>query len=124
MVEMDASEAAEEELGRLAAPNGRYMSHLLECYIHINYEISDQGTLSDSSLEAGSSSIRDDTEDVEEQPLVRHRSRRMPPGSVEPSKEVGPSETSTPSSPGEQDMGDQPSHDGGAFPSDEVSSLS
>ncbi|KAL6174637.1 hypothetical protein ACLB2K_051283 [Fragaria x ananassa] len=96
--EMDASEAAEEELGRLAAPNG--------------------------SLEAGSSSIRDDTEDVEEQPLVRHRSRRMPPGSVEPSKEVGPSETSTPSSSGEQDTGDHPSHDGGAFPSDEWGGMS
>lgn len=72
-------------------------------------------------MEAGSSSIRDDTEDVEEQPLVRHRSRRMPYGSVESAKELGPSETSTPSSPGEQDMGNHPSHDGSAFPSDEVS---
>ncbi|PRQ17818.1 putative UBX domain-containing protein 2/7 [Rosa chinensis] len=96
--EMVASKEAEVELAKVAAPNG--------------------------SLEAGSSSIRDDTEDVEEQPLVRHRSRRMPPGSVESSKEFGPSETSTPSSPGEQDMGNHPSHVGSAFPSDEWGGMS
>ncbi|KAK9927324.1 hypothetical protein M0R45_024512 [Rubus argutus] len=98
VAEMGASEAAEVELAKLAAPNG--------------------------SMEAGSSAIRDDTEDVEEEPLVRHRSRRMPSGSVESAKELGPSVTSTPSSPVEQDMGNHPSHDGSAFPSDEWGGMS
>ncbi|XP_050377305.1 plant UBX domain-containing protein 8 [Argentina anserina] len=96
--EMDASKAAEEELGNVAVPNG--------------------------SLEAGSSSVRDDIEDVEEQPLVRQRSMHMPPGSVEPSQEVGPSEAVAPSSAGVQDMDNHPSHDGGAFPSDEWGGMS
>ncbi|XP_050141599.1 plant UBX domain-containing protein 8-like isoform X1 [Malus sylvestris] len=92
-----ASKAAEVELKNLAASNGR--------------------------LEAGSSSIQEETEDVEEQPLVRHRSRRMSSGSVETAKEVGADEDSAPSSPEEQDMDNHPRHNGGVFPSDEVSSL-
>ncbi|KAM1050432.1 hypothetical protein ACFX13_032901 [Malus domestica] len=92
-----ASKAAEVELENLAASNGR--------------------------LEAGSSSIQEETEDVEEQPLVRHRSRRMSSGSVETAKEVGADEDSAPSSPEEQDMDNHPRHNGGDFPSDEVSSL-
>lgn len=38
---MGASKAAEVELAKEAAPNGRYMSCVLECYIHISAEISD-----------------------------------------------------------------------------------
>ncbi|XP_016651056.1 PREDICTED: plant UBX domain-containing protein 8 [Prunus mume] len=96
--EMGASKAAEVELGKLTAPNGR--------------------------LEGGSSSIQDETEDVEEQPLVRHRSRRMSSGSVESAKDVGATEDSAPSSPGEQDMGNHPRHSGSVFPTDEWGGIS
>lgn len=77
--------------------------------------------MSESRLEGGSSSIQDETEDVEEQPLVRHRSRRMSSGSVESAQDVGATEDSAPSSPGEQDMGNHPRHSGSVFPTDEVS---
>ncbi|PQP96589.1 plant UBX domain-containing protein 8 isoform X2 [Prunus yedoensis var. nudiflora] len=96
--EMGASKAAEVELGKLTAPNGR--------------------------LEGGSSSIQDETEDVEEQPLVRHRSRRMSSGSVESAQDVGATEDSAPSSPGEQDMGNHPRHSGSVFPTDEWGGIS
>jgi hypothetical protein len=33
VAEMGASKAAEVELAKVAAPNGRYMSCVLECYI-------------------------------------------------------------------------------------------
>ncbi|BFG31644.1 hypothetical protein CerSpe_179180 [Prunus speciosa] len=96
--EMGASKAAEVELGKLTAPNGR--------------------------LEGGSSSIQDETEDVEEQPLVRHRSRRMSSGSVESAQDVGATEDSAPSSPGEQDMSNHPRHSGSVFPTDEWGGIS
>ncbi|KAM1024843.1 hypothetical protein ACFX15_037390 [Malus domestica] len=86
------SKEAEVELGKLAASNGR--------------------------LEAGSSSIQEETEDVEEQPLVRHRSMRMSSGYVETAKEVGADEDNAPSSPGEQDMGSHPRHSDSVFPSE------
>lgn len=38
---MGASKAGEVELAKVAAPNGRYMSCVLECYIHNSSEISD-----------------------------------------------------------------------------------
>lgn len=73
-------------------------------------------------LMEGSSSIQDEAEaeDVEQQPLVRHRSRRTPSGSGESAKEVGVLEVSPPSSPGHQGIGNLPPNNGNAFPSDEV----
>ncbi|KAK3005502.1 hypothetical protein RJ639_016061 [Escallonia herrerae] len=47
----------------------------------------------------GGSSIQDEAEDLEEQPLVRHRSRRMSSDSVDTAKEMGEIEVSPPSSP-------------------------
>lgn len=79
-----------------------------------------KGTSSQFKLEAGSSSIQDEAEDVEEQPLVRHRSRRVSSGSVESVKEVEEMEDSPPSSPGPHDVGSPPRHNGDAFHSDEV----
>ena len=70
-------------------------------------------------MEPGSSSIQEDAEDVEEQPLVRHRSQRVSFGS----DDVEVIEASPPSSPGRQDVGNQPQHNRNAFPSDEVSCL-
>ena len=82
---------------------------------------------------------------MEEQPLVRHRSRHTSSGSGESAKEVGVTEVSSPPSPGQPDVSspprpgqpdvsspprpgqpdvsNQPQHNGNAFPSDEVSSL-
>ncbi|XP_031275126.1 plant UBX domain-containing protein 8-like [Pistacia vera] len=71
---------------------------------------------SNGRLEAGSSSIQDEAEDLEEQPLVRHRSRHMSSGSVELPKEAGVIEASSPSSPGQHDISDLPQHNGNAFP--------
>lgn len=60
---------------------------------------------------------------MEEQPLVRHRSIHTSSGSGESDKEVGVTEVSSPLSPGQPDVSNQPHHNGNAFPSDEVSSL-
>ncbi|XP_057976888.1 plant UBX domain-containing protein 8 [Malania oleifera] len=87
-----------EDLGKSAALNGR--------------------------VEAGSSFIQDETEDVEE-PLVRHRSRHMSSGSMEPTEdvgEVGEIGVSPPSSPGQN--GSHSQHNGNSFPSDEWGGIS
>lgn len=81
---------AEVELRELAASNGR--------------------------LEPGSSSIQEEAEDLEEQPLVRHRSQRRSSGSVESTKDVEVIEDTPPSSPGQHDIVDRPQHNGNAFP--------
>ncbi|XP_030947443.1 plant UBX domain-containing protein 8-like [Quercus lobata] len=88
------SKPAEVELGEFAASNGR--------------------------LEPGSSSIQEDAEDVEEQPLVRHRSQRVSSGS----DDVEVIEASPPSSPGRHDVGNHPQHNRNAFPSDEWGGIS
>jgi hypothetical protein len=77
-----------------------------------------------SRLEPGSSSIQqEEAEDVEEQPLVRHRSRRMSSGSLDSAKGVEVVEASSPpSSPGRHVIGNHPQHSENAFP-DEVSYL-
>ncbi|KAK8658131.1 hypothetical protein V6N13_036343 [Hibiscus sabdariffa] len=93
-----ASKPAEVQLGNLAASNGRLMR--------------------------GSSSIQDDAEDVEEQPLVRHRSRRASSGSRESVKEIEDVEASPPSSPGQHNIGNLPQSNGNAFPSDEWGGIS
>ncbi|KAF3448497.1 hypothetical protein FNV43_RR09210 [Rhamnella rubrinervis] len=93
--------AAEVELGNVGATNGR--------------------------LEQGSSFIQDDIEDSEEQPLVRHRSRRMPSGSMESAKEVGVIENledSPPSSPRQLNRENHPQRNGDSFPSDEWGGIS
>lgn len=94
----EAYKPAELELGQVAASNGR--------------------------LEAGSSSIQDEVEDLEEQPLVRHRSRHMSSASVESSKEVGVIEDSPPSSPRQHDISNRPQHNSNVFPSDEWGGIS
>ncbi|KAE8683803.1 Plant UBX domain-containing protein 8 [Hibiscus syriacus] len=97
-LESVTSKPAEVQLGNLATSNGRLMR--------------------------GSSSIQDDTEDVEEQPLVRHRPRQALSGSRESVKEIGAVEASPPSSPGQQDIGNLPHRNGNAFPSDEWGGIS
>ncbi|XWS61826.1 hypothetical protein CRYUN_Cryun07bG0158500 [Craigia yunnanensis] len=89
--EAEASKPAEVHLGNMAASNG--------------------------SLK-GSSSIQDEAEDVDEQPLVRHRSRQTSSGSGESANEVGVVEASPPSSPGQQGIGNLPSNNENAFPSE------
>ncbi|KAE8712870.1 Plant UBX domain-containing protein 8 [Hibiscus syriacus] len=93
-----ASKPTEVQLRSLAASNGRLMR--------------------------GSSSIQDDAGDVEQQPLVRHRSRRTSSGSRESVKDIGAVEASPPSSPGQQDIGNRPQSNGNAFPSDEWGGIS
>jgi hypothetical protein len=81
---------------------------------------SHNGLLTQFRQEAGSSSIQDEAEDVEDQPLIRHRSRQPSSGSLESAREVGVAEASPPSSPGQSNIGSHPLHNGDAF-SDEVS---
>ncbi|KAK3027552.1 hypothetical protein RJ639_042321 [Escallonia herrerae] len=54
-------------------------------------EVGDRGKSDwlNGRLEAGGSSIQDEAEDAEEQPLVRHRSRHMSSDSVDTAKEMG-----------------------------------
>ncbi|KAI3909484.1 hypothetical protein MKW92_032399 [Papaver armeniacum] len=59
-----------------------------------------QGASSQAKVEAGSSSVQDEAEDIEEQPLVRTRSRRLASGSVGSLREVGEMDESPPASPG------------------------
>ncbi|KAG6788366.1 hypothetical protein POTOM_004431 [Populus tomentosa] len=73
--------------------------------------------------EAGSSSIHDEAEDVEEQPLIRHRSRQTSSGSMESAREAGAVEASPPSSPGRSNIGSHPLHNVDAF-SDEWGGIS
>ncbi|XVF13196.1 hypothetical protein REPUB_Repub08aG0187300 [Reevesia pubescens] len=96
--EVEASKPAEVQFGDMAASNGRLME--------------------------GSSSIQDEDEDVDEQPLVRHRSRQTSSGSGESAKVVGVIEASPPSSPGQQDIGNLPPNNGNTFPSDEWGGIS
>lgn len=93
-----ASKPSEMELGKVATSNGR--------------------------LDRGSLSIQEEAKDVEEQPLVRHRSRHTSSGSAESAKEVGVTEVSSPPSPGQPDVSNQPQHNGNAFPSDEWGGIS
>ncbi|XP_057463490.1 plant UBX domain-containing protein 8-like isoform X2 [Actinidia eriantha] len=60
--------------------------------------VGDVGKMASSN---GSSSLQDEAEDVEEQPLVRH-SRHMSSASVGSDKETGEVEVTPPSSPGQQ----------------------
>ncbi|OVA14152.1 UBX [Macleaya cordata] len=99
---LDSSDV--EELG-LPTANGRQ-----------GFGSFNKGTSSQPKLEAGSSSVQDEAEDVEEQPLVRNRSRRMSSGSGESLKEVGEMEESPPSSPGPHDITGHPPRNGDAFP--------
>ncbi|KAF8412316.1 hypothetical protein HHK36_000277 [Tetracentron sinense] len=101
-----------ENLGILTAANGRQ-----------GFGSSNKGTSSQSKLEAGSSSVQDEAEDVEEQPLVRHRSRRLSFGSMESSKEVGEMAVSPPSSPEPHDIGND-QHNNDAFHTDEWGGIS
>uniref|UniRef100_A0A5B7AK21 UBX domain-containing protein n=1 Tax=Davidia involucrata TaxID=16924 RepID=A0A5B7AK21_DAVIN len=87
--ELEAYKSAEVgEIGKLASTNGR--------------------------LEVGSSSIQDEVDDVEEQPLVRHRSRHMSSGSVGSAREIG----SPQSSPEQQNNVNHPPPNGNDFHSD------
>ncbi|KAK6935334.1 UBX domain [Dillenia turbinata] len=76
------------------------------------------------SFEKGTSSVQDDAEDVEEQPLVRHRSRRMASGSLGSTKEVGVVEVSPPSGPQHHTIVSHPQQNGNAFPSEEWGGIS
>lgn len=95
-------------------------------FFNVGGKTSDDTALSQFRLEPGSSFVQDDVEDLEEQPLVRHRSRHLPSDSLESSKEVGVIENvedSPPSSPRQLDSGNHPQHNGDSFPSDEVCPL-
>lgn len=80
-------------------------------------------TASNERLGPGSSSARYRAEDVEEPPLVRHRSQRSPSRSLG-SSQVGVIEASPPSSPGQEAAANQPPHNGNALTSDEWGGIS
>ncbi|TKY55343.1 Plant UBX domain-containing protein 8 [Spatholobus suberectus] len=78
---------------------------------------------SNGRLQAGSLSFPDEAEDVEEQPLVRNRSRHMSPGSTGLDGGVESIEASTLPSTAAQDSSN-PHHNGNSFPSDEWGGIS
>ncbi|KAL6986182.1 hypothetical protein U1Q18_019550, partial [Sarracenia purpurea var. burkii] len=90
-------------------------------------EVADMGKMTSSNgrLDVGSSSNQDEAEDAEEQPLVRHRSRRMSSASVDSGKETGEVEVTPLSSPGQHDnINHPPTHDRNDFPTDEWGGIS
>lgn len=96
---------AEQEKASLEL-GGKVGAAELEAYK--STEVGDIGKLTSSNerlsrLDVGSSSIQDEAEDVEEQPLVRHRSRRMSYASINSGKENEEAEVTPPSSPGQDD---------------------
>lgn len=58
----------------------------------------------------GGSSTQDEVEDIEDHPLVRHRSRRMSSGSVDSGTEIRDTGDSPPSSPQHDTGSDHPQH--------------
>ncbi|KAL9242842.1 hypothetical protein vseg_016801 [Gypsophila vaccaria] len=58
-----------------------------------------QGVSSQHNKEAGSSSVQDDVDELDEQPLVRHRSRQRSFGAVEAERDIGETEVSPELSP-------------------------
>lgn len=109
------SQAAVEEPGHLPTSNGWRQ----------RVGFSEKGISNQSKLETGSSSIQGEGEEAEEQPLVRHRSRRSPSSSVESIKEVEEVEViSPPSSPGHHQISDHPQLNGNSFTSDEWGGIS
>lgn len=81
---------------------------------------SDEVTLEKLRMETGSTSAQDEVEDLEQDNLVRHRSKRKSSGYVEPAKEVEAVDVSLASSTNPHDTSDNPQHNGNAFHSDEV----
>ncbi|WVZ11250.1 hypothetical protein V8G54_015780 [Vigna mungo] len=78
---------------------------------------------SNGRLQAGSLSFHDEAEDVEEQPLVRNRSRHMSSGSAGSVKDVEFAEASTLPSTAPQETSNPP-HNTNSFPSDEWGGIS
>ncbi|KAI7987545.1 Plant UBX domain-containing protein 8 [Camellia lanceoleosa] len=89
-------------------------------------ELGDMGKMTSSNgrLDVGSSSVQEEAEDVEEQPLVRHRSRRMSSASVDSAKEIGEVEITPPSSPGQDNSINHPPQNANDFQSDEWGGIS
>ncbi|XP_010934464.1 plant UBX domain-containing protein 8 isoform X2 [Elaeis guineensis] len=81
------------------------------------------GSSSQLKSEEGNISVQEETEDVEEQPLVRHRSRRTSSGNAELA-ESGGLAYSPPSSPQQNNIGSGPPYNGDAFRSDEWGGIS
>lgn len=71
-------------------------------------------------MEAGKSFVQDEVEDLDEQPLVRHRSRRMSSGSVESAKDVEVIDDSPQLSPRLPNRSTSPERNGNAFHSEDV----
>ncbi|XP_073312845.1 plant UBX domain-containing protein 8-like isoform X1 [Primulina huaijiensis] len=71
-----------------------------------------------SQLEAGGSSIQVDAEDVENQPLVRRRRRRVSSVPVETNKDIEKAAASPPSSPQEHNNVNHSQHNGDDFAAD------
>ncbi|CAI8609719.1 unnamed protein product [Vicia faba] len=81
---------------------------------------------SNGRLQAGSLSFKDEDEDVdvEEMPLVRHRSRNVSLGSTGPGKDVDVIESSTLPSTTRQESSSPPPQNDVSFPSDEWGGIS
>ncbi|XP_028054957.1 plant UBX domain-containing protein 8-like isoform X1 [Camellia sinensis] len=103
------------DMGKMTSSNGSWRQVFVP---------PDKCTSRQSRLDVGSSSIQEEAEDVEEQPLVRHRSRRMPSASVDSAKEIGEVEITPPSSPGQDNSINHPPHNANDFQSDEWGGIS
>ncbi|XP_052209943.1 plant UBX domain-containing protein 8-like isoform X2 [Diospyros lotus] len=105
-LEWEASKSVElQNMGKMISSNGRHTSRR-------------------SRLDIGSSSVQGEAEDVEEQPLLRHRSGRMSSASINPDQEIGEIDVTPPLSAGQRSSIDHPPHNGNDFQSDEWGGIS
>ncbi|XP_057449940.1 plant UBX domain-containing protein 8 isoform X1 [Lotus japonicus] len=87
-------------------------------------EVELQEMTSNERLQTGSSSFQDEGEDLEEQPLVRNRSRRTTLGSSRSANNDEVIEASTPPAAVQQDDSNLPQQNDDSFPTDEWGGIS
>ncbi|XP_024996332.1 plant UBX domain-containing protein 8-like isoform X1 [Cynara cardunculus var. scolymus] len=111
-------EKALRELGSEVGPSEPRISKLVE--------VEEVETLASSNgrLDVGSSSIQDEAEDAEEQPLVRNRSQLMSSSSIGSARDIEETDLSSPSSPQHQPNINHPGNNRSDFPSDEWGGIS
>lgn len=102
-----------EQLGKLDEPSRRQ-----------DVGSSDKPSSAQHKKEAGSSSIQDEADDMDEQPLIRSRPRRMSSASVRAHREVEESEVSPALDSPQPTIASETHPNGNAFPSDEWGGIS
>ncbi|KAL6004543.1 hypothetical protein ACLOJK_005098 [Asimina triloba] len=112
------SSSGMQDLGRPDTANGSFV--ISELYERQEFGPSNTGSSNQDKLEAGNASIQDDAGDLEEQPLLRRRSRHDASGSAEFAEEMVEMVGSIPPVTESQEISVHPQSNGDAFRSDEL----